>query len=124
MKLTRKAFMEKGAEVSAKRAADFNKLATEKGGSASTRLFPALMVMMNALTLNKLADNLGLTEEENEVDVTEDVFNNAVCTVTSEVAESEHSSLITMLETTTFCFTMSDALFGKGKDNETEKADS
>ena len=124
MKLTRKAFMEKGAEVSAKRAADFNKLATEKDSSASTRLFPALMVMMNGLTLNKLADNLGLTEEENEVDVTEDMFDSAVSIVTSEAAESEHSSLITMLETTMFCFTMSDALFGKGKDNETEKADS
>lgn len=124
MKLTRTAFMEKGAEVSAKRAADFNKLATEKGGSASTRLFPALMVMMNGLTLNKLADRLGLTEEENEVDVTEDVFNNAVGTVTSEAAVSEYSSLVTMLETTMFCFTMSDALFGKENDNDSEKADS
>lgn len=124
MILTRKAFMEKGAEVSAKRAADFNKLATEKGGSASTRLFPALMVMMNGLTLNKLADCLVLTEEENEVDVTEDVFNNAVGTVTSEAAVSEHSSLVTMLETTMFCFAMSDALFGKENDNDSEKADS
>ena len=124
MKLTRKTFMDKGAEVSAKRAVDFNKLATEKGGSASTRLFPALMVMMNGMTINKLADCLGLTEEENEVDVTEAMFDSAVSNVTSEAAESEHSSLVTMLETTMFCFAMSDALFGKGENNETEKADS
>lgn len=124
MKLTRKAFMDKGAEVSAKRAVDFNKLATEKGSSASTRLFPALMVMMNGMTINKLADRLGLTEEENEVDVTEAMFESAVSNVTSDATESEHSSLITMLETTMFCIAMSDALFGKEKTDETEKTDS
>lgn len=124
MKLTRKAFMDKGAEVSAKRAVDFNKLATKKGSSASTRLFPALMIMMNGMTINKLADRLGLTEEENEVDVTEAMFDSAVSNVTSDAAESERSSLITMLETTMFCIAMSDALFGKEKTDETEKADS
>lgn len=124
MILTRKAFMEKGAEVSAKRAADFNKLATEKGGSASTRLFPALMVMMNGLTLNKLADCLGLTEEENEVDVTKDMFDDAMSKVVADATSSENASIIIGLETTIFCIELSDALFGKENEDETEKTDS
>ena len=124
MKLTRTAFMENGAEVSAKRAMDFDKLVTEKGGSSSAKMFPALMVMMHGMTLNKLADNLGLTKEENEVDVTEEAFDSAVSVVTSEAAESEHSFIVTTLETTMFCFAMSDALFGKENDDDSEKADS
>ena len=124
MKLTRTAFMENGAEVSAKRAMDFDKLVTEKGGSSSAKMFPALMVMMHGMTLNKLADNLGLTKEENEVDVTEEAFDSAVSVVTSEVAESEYSSIVTTLETTMFCFAMSDALFGKENNDDSEKADS
>ena len=116
MKLTRKAFMEKGAEVSAKRAADFDKLITEKGDSSSAKMLPVLMVLMNAVTINKLADNLGLTEEENEVDVTEDAFDSAMRVVASEAAESEHSSIITTLEPTMFCIAMSAALFGEEKE--------
>lgn len=116
MKLTRKTFMEKGAEVSAKRATDFDKLITEEGGSSSAKMFPALMVLMNGMTLRKLADNLGLTKEENEVDVTEDAFDNAMRVVTSEAAESEHSSIVTTLESTMFCIAMSDALFGEEKE--------
>lgn len=123
MKLTRTAFMEKGAEVSAKRAMDFDKLVTEKGGSSSAKLFPALMVMMNGMTINKLADCLGLTEE-NEVDVTEDAFNSAMSVVASEASESEHGSIVTTLETTIFCIELSDALFGKENEDDSEKADS
>lgn len=124
MKLTRKAFMEKGAEVSAKRAADFSKLATEKGGSASTRLFPALMVMMSGITINKLADKLGLTEEGNEVDVTKEMFDDASIEVTAESTDGENNSLIYTLDTMVFLRTVSTELYGKGENNETEKADS
>ena len=69
MKLTRKAFMEKGAEVSAKRAMDFENMVKEKGASDSAMMFPTLMVLMSGLTMNRLADNLGLTK----------VFDNGKC---------------------------------------------
>ena len=124
MKLTRKAFMEKGAEVSAKRAADFENIAKEKGASDSARMFPVIMVMMGGLTMNRLADNLGLTKEDNEVDVTEAMFDDAMSKVVADATSSENASIITGLETTIFCIELSDALFGKEKADETEKADS
>lgn len=98
MKLTRTAFMEKGAEVSAKRAVDFENMAREKDASDSARMFPTLMILMGGLTMNRLADNLGLTKEDNEVDVTKEI--------------------------TIFCIELSDALFGKENEDDSEKADS
>ena len=124
MKLTRTAFMEKGAEVSAKRATDFENVAKEKGASDSVRMFPTLMILMGGLTMNRLADNLGLTKEDNEVDVTKEMFDDAMSKVVADAASSEKASIITGLETTIFCIELSDALFGKEKADETEKADS
>ena len=82
------------------------------------------MVMMNGLTLNKLADCLGLTEEENEVDVTKDMFDDAMSKVVADATSSENASIIIGLETTIFCIELSDALFGKENEDETEKTDS
>ena len=113
MKLTRKAFMEKGAEVSAKRAVDFQNMAREKDASDSARMFPTLMILMGGLTINRLADNLGLTKEDNEVDVTKEMFDDAMSKVVADAASSENASIITGLETTIFCIELSDALFGK-----------
>ena len=124
MKLTRKAFMEKGAEVSAKRVVDFENMAREKGASGSVRMLPTLMVLMGGLTANRLADNLGLTKEDNEVDVTKEMFDDAMSKVVADAASSENASIITRLETTIFCIELSDALFGKENEDETEKADS
>ena len=124
MKLTRKAFMEKGAEVSAKRAVDFENMAREEGVSDSARMFPTLMILMGGLTMNRLADNLGLTKEDNEVDVTKEMFDDAMSKVVADATSSENASIITGLETTIFCIELSDALFGKEKADETEKADS
>lgn len=124
MKLTRKAFMEKGAEVSAKRAVDFENIVKEKGASDSARMFPTLMVLMSGLTMNRLADNLGLTKEDNEVDVTKEMFDDAMSKVVADATSSENASIITGLETTIFCIELSDALFGKENEDETEKADS
>ena len=124
MKLTRKAFMEKGAEVSAKRAMDFENMVKEKDASDSARMFPALMVLMSGLTMNRLADNLGLTKEDNEVDVTKEMFDDAMSKVVADATSSENASIITGLETTIFCIELSDALFGKEKADETKKADS
>lgn len=124
MKLTRKTFMEKGAEVSAKRAVDFENMAKEMGASDSARMFPTLMILMGGMTMNRLADNLGLTKEDNEVDVTEAMFDDAMSKVVADATSSENASIITGLETTIFCIELSDALFGKEKADETEKADS
>lgn len=124
MKLTRKAFMEKGAEVSAKRAVDFQNMAREKDASDSARMFPTIMILMGSLTINRLADNLGLTKEDNEVDVTKEMFDDAMSKVVADAASSENASIITGLETTIFCIELSDALFGKENEDETEKADS
>lgn len=124
MKLTRKAFMEKGEEVSAKRAVDFENMAKEKGASDSARMFPTLMILMGGLTMNRLADNLGLTKEDNEVEVTEAMFADAMSKVVADATSSENASIITGLETTIFCIELSDALFEKEKADETEKADS
>ena len=124
MKLTRKAFMEKGAEVSAKRAFDFENMAKERGASDSARMFPTLMILMGGLTMNRLADNLGLTKEDNEVDVTNDMFDDAMSKVVADATSSENASIITGLETTIFCIELSDALFGKENEDETEKTDS
>ena len=124
MKLTRKVFMEKGAEVSAKRAMDFENVVKEKGASDSARMFPTLMVLMGGLTMNRLADNLGLTKEDNEVDVTKEMFDDAMSKVVADATSSENASIITGLETTIFCIELSDALFGKENEDETEKTDS
>ena len=124
MKLTRKAFMEKGAEVSAKRAVDFENMAKEEGASDSVRMFPTLMILMGGLTMNRLADNLGLTKEDNEVDVTKEMFDDAMSKVVADATSSENASIIAGLETTIFCIELSDALFGKENEDETEKADS
>lgn len=124
MKLTRKAFMEMGAEVSAKRAVDFENMLKEKGANDSERMFPTLMVLMGGLTMNRLADNLGLTKEDNEVDVTKEMFDDAMSEVVADATSSENASIITGLETTIFCIKLSDALFGKENEDETEKADS
>ena len=98
MKLTRKAFMEKGAEVSAKRAADFDKLIAEKGDSSSAKMLPALMVLMNAVTINKLADNIGLTNEENEVDVTEDAFDR-IDALSASLGQAKEAFIVLILMT-------------------------
>lgn len=124
MKLTRTAFMEKGAEVSAKRAADFENMTKEKGASDSARMFPVIMVLMSGLTMNRLADNLGLTKEDNEVDVTKEMFDDAMSKVVADAASSENASIIAGLETTIFCIELSDALFGKENNDDSEKADS
>ena len=124
MKLTRTAFMEKGAEVSAKRAMDFENVAKEKGASDSARMFPTLMILMSGLTMNRLADNLGLTKEDNEVDVTKEMFDDAMSKVVADATSSENASIIAGLETTIFCIELSDALFGKENNDDSEKADS
>lgn len=116
MKLTRKALMEKGAEVSAKRAVDFENMAREKDASASARMFPTLMIMIGGLTINRLADNLGLTKEDNEVDVTKEMFDDAMSKVVADATSSENASIITGLESMMFCIAMSDALFGEEKE--------
>ena len=124
MILTRTALTEKGAEVATRRAMSFDEFAKKKGGSEATKLFPALMVMMSGITINKLADKLGLTEEGNEVDVTKEMFDEASCEVTAESTEGENNSLIYTLDTMVFLRTVSTELYGKGENNETEKADS
>lgn len=124
MILTRTALTEKGAEVAAKRAMSFDEFAKKKGGSEATKLFPALMVMMSGITINKLANKLGLTEENNEVDVTKEMFDEASDDVTAESTEGENNSLIYTLDTMIFLRDVSAELYGKGKNNETEKADS
>lgn len=124
MKLTRTAFMGKGAEVSAKRAVDFENMVREKGASDSARMFPTLMILMGGMTMNRLADNLGLTKEDNEVDVTKEMFDDAMSKVVADAASSENASIITRLETTIFCIELSDALFGKENEDDSEKVDS
>ncbi len=119
MKLTRKAFMDRGAGVSARRAMRFRDMVEKKGGSKSAKMFPTVMVLLGGLTLNRLADNLGLTKEDNEVDVTEEMFDRAMADVVAEDAKDEHTSIVTSLETTIFCVEMSEALFGKENDDET-----
>lgn len=124
MKLTRKAFMEKSAEVSAKRAMDFENVVEEKGASSSAKIFPTIMVLIGGMTMRSLANRLGLTDEDTEVDVTKAMFDDAIATVMKESASAENSSLVISLETTMFCFAMSEALFGKENDDDSEKADS
>lgn len=124
MILTRTALVEKGAEVTARRAMSFDEFAKKKGGGEATKLFQALMVMMSGITINKLADKLGLTEEGNEVDVTKEMFDDASIEVTAESTEGENNSLIYTLNTMVFLRTVSTELYGKGENNEPEKADS
>lgn len=122
MKLTMEKLNEVASSLSADRVRGLYDTAKEKGGnSGEAAKIGFAMMLIGVLTTRRIASELGITAD-NEVEVTEAMFNKAVGEVISQADDDD--SFIKTMETTIFSLELSTALFGKENDDDSEKADS
>lgn len=122
MKLTMEKLNEVASSLSADRVRGLYDTAKEKGGnSGEAAKIGFAMMLIGVLTTRRIASELGITAD-NEVEVTEDMFNKAVGKVISSTDDDDN--FIKTMETTIFSLELSTALFGKENDDDSEKADS
>ena len=122
MKLTMEKLNEVASSLSADRVRGLYDTAKEKGGnSGEAAKIGFAMMLIGVLTTRRIASELGITAD-NEVEVTEAMFNKAVGKVISSTDDDDN--FIKTMETTIFSLELSTALFGKENDDDSEKADS
>lgn len=122
MKLTMEKLNEVASSLSADRVRGLYDTAKEKGGnSGEAAKIGFAMMLIGVLTTRRIASELGITAD-NEVEVTEAMFNKAVGEVISQADDDD--SFIKTMETTIFSLELSTALFGKENDDDSKKADS
>ena len=122
MKLTMDKLNEVASSLSADRVRGLYDTAKEKdGNSGEAAKIGFAMMLIGVLTTRRIASELGITAD-NEVEVTEAMFNKAVGKVISSTDDDDN--FIKTMETTIFSLELSTALFGKENDDDSEKADS
>jgi len=123
MKLTSKRFTEICADVSADNVNEAMTIA-ETLGNKSMAALAGVKLILHVMFCQKLEKALGITDEGDGVEVTEEAFDKAADVMSKEIVDDTDTTkdaLVRSLEAILFCSALKRRLFGKEKDDESNK---
>jgi len=124
MKLTSKQFTEICADVSADNVNEALTIAETLGSKSLAAVAGVKKLILHVMFCQKLEKALGITDEGDGVEVTEEAFDKAADVMSKEIVDETDTTkdaLVRSLEAILFCSALKRRLFGKEKDDESNK---